>query len=159
MIPVSDTGEACQALNQFMRQVRVLATERRFVDSGLNSFWSILVDYVEAKPEHAQADQNAPAKSRNRVDYKEFLAPEAFALFAQLRDFRKRLAQEDGVPVYTIFTNEQLAEIARNRIRSKSGLEKVDGIGGARLTKYGDPLIQFLLTQLGNEDEACAPTL
>ena len=37
MIPVSDTGEASQTLNEFMRQVSVLTTERRVVENGLNS--------------------------------------------------------------------------------------------------------------------------
>jgi len=125
MIPVTDCGDACDAMNQFMRHVRVLSTDRRFVEIGLQSFWSILVDYLEV------------------------LDPEAFARFAQLREFRKRLAQEEGIPVYTVFTNAQLAEIAKNRIVTKNGMEKVDGIGGARLSKYGDALIRFLETQRG----------
>jgi hypothetical protein len=49
-IPVTDTGDACQSLNQFLRQVCVLSTERRFVDQGLQSFWSVIVDYLEAEP-------------------------------------------------------------------------------------------------------------
>ncbi len=152
MIPVTDCGDACDAMNQFMRHVRVLSTDRRFVEIGLQSFWSILVDYLEVKPETMSGEQR-PTKFRNRIDYREVLDPEAFARFAQLREFRKRLAQEEGVPVYTVFTYEQLAEIAKNRIVTKNGLEKVDGIGGARLSKYGDALIRFLETQRGPAHE------
>lgn len=152
MIPVTDCGDACDAMNQFMRHVRVLSTDRRFVEIGLQSFWSILVDYLEVKPETMSGEQR-PTKFRNRIDYREVLDPEAFARFAQLREFRKRLAQEEGVPVYTVFTNEQLAEIAKNRIVTKNGLEKVDGIGGARLSKNGDALIRFLETQRGPAHE------
>jgi len=122
MIPVTDCGDACDAMNQFMRHFRVLSTDRRFVEIGLQSFWSILVDYLEVKPETMSGEQR-PTKFRNRIDYREVLDPEAFARFAQLREFRKRLAQEEGVPVYTVFTNEQLAEIAKNRIVTKNGLE------------------------------------
>jgi len=104
------------------------------------------VDYLEVKPETMSGEQR-PTKFRNRIDYREVLDPEAFARFAQLREFRKRLAQEEGIPVYTVFTNAQLAEIAKNRIVTKNGMEKVDGIGGARLSKYGDALIRFLETQ------------
>jgi superfamily II DNA helicase RecQ len=125
-----------------------LSTDRRFVEIGLQSFWSILVDYLDVKPEIVSEGQR-PTKFRNKIDYREVLAPDVFALFAQLREFRKRLAQEEGVPVYTVFTNEQLAEVAKNRIVTKSGLEKVDGIGGARLIKYGDALVRFLESQLG----------
>jgi superfamily II DNA helicase RecQ len=158
MIPVTDGGEACDALNQFMRHVRVLSTERRFVELGLQSFWSILVDYLEVKPESVSAEQR-PTKFRNRIDYREVLDPDAFSLFAQLREFRKRLSQEEGVPIYTIFTNEQLAEIAKNRIVTKSGLEKVDGIGGARLSRYGDAVLRFLESQLGTSHEESSKPL
>lgn len=158
MIPVADGGEACDALNQFMRHVRVLSTDRRFVELGLQSFWSILVDYLEVKPESIREEQ-PPAKFRNKIDYREVLDPDVFALFAQLREFRKRLSQEEGVPIYTIFTNEQLAQIAKNRIVTKSGLEKVDGIGGARLSKYGDALVRFLESQLGTSHEESSKPL
>ena len=41
MIPVTDCGDACDAMNQFMRHVRVLSTDRRFVEIGLqyHQFW------------------------------------------------------------------------------------------------------------------------
>lgn len=106
-----------------MRHVRVLSTDRRFVELGLQSFWSILVDYLDVQPETVSEGQR-PTKFRNKIDYREILAPDVFALFTKLKEFRKRLAQEQGVPIYTIFTNEQLAQIARNRIVSKSGLKK-----------------------------------
>lgn len=140
MIPVTDGGEACDAMNQFTRHVRVLSTDRRFVELGLQSFWSILVDYLDVHPESV-SEGPRPTKFRSKIDYREVLVPDVFALFAKLREFRKRLAQEEGVPIYTVFTNEQLAQIAKNRIVNKSELEKVDGIGGARLSKYGDTLI------------------
>jgi superfamily II DNA helicase RecQ len=100
-----------------------------------------------------------PTKFRSKIDYREVLAPDVFALFAKLREFRKRLAQEEGVPIYTVFTNEQLAQIAKNRIVTKSGLEKVDGIGGARLSRYGDTLIRFLETQIGTSHEKSSKPL
>jgi superfamily II DNA helicase RecQ len=158
MIPVTDGGEACEALNQFMRQVRVLSTDRRFVELGLQSFWSILVDCLEVKPGTVTEGPRSN-RFRGRVDYREVLPPEAFTLFAKLRDFRKQLAREEGVPIYTVFTNEQLAEVAKGRIVSKSGLEKVEGIGGARLSKYGDALLRFLEVQLGSSDEESSKPL
>ena len=47
LIPVTDIGDACQSLNQFLRQVRVLSIYRRFVDQGLQSFWSVIVDHLD----------------------------------------------------------------------------------------------------------------
>ena len=41
----------------------------------------------------------------------------------------KEIAKADSVPVYTIFTNGQLAKMVQMRALSKSGLEKIAGVG------------------------------
>ena len=50
----------------------------------------------------------AADKGKNSVDYKEVLKPEVFELFSYLRDERKRLAEQAGIPVYAVVTNAQL---------------------------------------------------
>ncbi len=57
---------------------------------------------------------------------------------------RKELAQAEAVPVYTIFTNEQLAQIVQKKARTKADLEQIAGVGDARIEKYGQRLLQFL---------------
>ena len=74
---------------------------------------------------------------KNKIDYKDVLKPEEFAVFAKLRDLRKQIAQAEAVPVYTIFTNEQLADMVRAKVTTRAGLGKIDGIGEARVEKYG----------------------
>jgi hypothetical protein len=85
MIPVTDGGEACAALNQFTRHVLVLSTDRRFVELGLQSFWSILVDHLDIQPESV-SEGPRPTKFRSKIDYREVLEPDEFALFAKLRE-------------------------------------------------------------------------
>jgi hypothetical protein len=85
MIPVTYGGEACDAMNHFTRHVRVLSTDRRFVELGLQSFWSILVDYLDVHPESVSEGEGR-TKSRSKIDYREILAPDVFALFAKLRE-------------------------------------------------------------------------
>jgi len=72
------------------------------------------------------------------------LSPDDFAVFARLRDLRKEIAKEEAVPVYTIFTNEQLATLVTARARSKADLEKVAGVGDARIEKYGERFLAAL---------------
>ncbi|MFI5387938.1 MAG: HRDC domain-containing protein, partial [Fimbriimonadales bacterium] len=69
---------------------------------------------------------------RNRTNYREVLDAEDFAVFAKLREIRKAIAQAEGVPVYTIFTNEQLAQIVQARASTESALEQVVGVGDGR---------------------------
>ena len=48
------------------------------------------------------------------------------------------------MPVYTVFTNEQLAEIARRGVQSRADLAKIEGIGEARLNKYGEAVLKVV---------------
>ena len=51
-IPVRSPTEAERELNAVLAGQRVLTVERRFVDVGPDSFWSVCVDYLPgAKPE------------------------------------------------------------------------------------------------------------
>jgi len=54
-----------------------------------------------------------------------------------LRDWRKAAAERDGVPVYAVLTNEQLAGIAAKRPESLAGLKEIEGLGDAKAGKYG----------------------
>ncbi len=129
-------------LNRFLQHNRILTVHREFVQDGANSYWSLAVEYLSGKDQ--QTGQPHARSGKNRVDYKEVLSPEDFGLFARLREWRKEKAGETGMPVYTIFTNEQLAAIATQRITSKTGLREIDGVGESRIKKYGDAVIQFM---------------
>ena len=48
------------------------------------------------------------------------------------------------MPVYTIFTNEQLAQMAQTKARTKADLEKIEGIGDARIEKHGTRFLELL---------------
>ena len=62
-------------------------------------------------------------------------------LFEELRAWRLRRAQADGMPAYVVFHNATLAEIAENVPQSTSDLLDVAGVGPAKVEKYGDDLL------------------
>ncbi len=78
---------------------------------------------------------------------------EDFAVFSKLRDLRKEVAQETGVPVYAIFNNEQLAQMVQKRARAKADLEAITHVGDARIEKYGSRFVDFLTKQWDATDE------
>ena len=123
LIPVRGPEWAERELNDFIRSHRVLAVDRRWVDEGGNSFWSVWVDYLDPAPEPPAG--STASESKKKVDYREVLSPEDFEVFAQLRVLRKEMAAEDGVALYNVFTNEQLARIVQGRVRAKSELERL----------------------------------
>jgi superfamily II DNA helicase RecQ len=139
VLPIKNLGAAEAEMNAFLRGHRVLAVKREFVADGENSFWTFCVEYLDG----AGAGAMLPG-GRPKVDYKEVLKPEEFEVFSRLRDWRKSVAEKEGVPVYTVLTNEQLAQMVQKQVKSKAGLKEIEGVGDARVEKYGDALVQLL---------------
>lgn len=65
-------------------------------------------------------------------------------LFDRLRAWRNARAQAEGVPPYVLLTNRQVAEIAKCRPQSLTGLREVDGIGEAKAQKFGRDLLTLV---------------
>jgi len=62
-------------------------------------------------------------------------------LFEALRETRRALAAEAGVPPYVIFHDSTLREIAAARPSSLAQLAEVNGVGRAKLDRYGDAML------------------
>ena len=45
---------------------------------------------------------------------------------------------------YALFTNEQLAAMVQSRVTTAAALEKIDGVGPARVEKYGAAMLAVL---------------
>jgi superfamily II DNA helicase RecQ len=155
-IPVRGPGAAETELNGFMASHRVMSVDRRFVEEGERSFWSFCVDFLDARGGSSSPAAAGASWKRNRTDYRELLNAEDFAVFAKLREIRKAIAQSEGVPVYTIFTNEQLAQIVQARATTKSALEQVVGVGDGRVGKYGDQMLEWLRQQWDRKEDHAA---
>jgi superfamily II DNA helicase RecQ len=159
-VPVGDSEASEAELNAFLRGHRVLSVERRLIESGSNSFWAFCVDYVEAGGDTAGSGPVARGGGgRVRVDYREALPPEEFAVFARLRQWRKEVAQREAVPVYTVFTNDQLARMVRGRAASRADLEAIAGVGDARIDKYGPQVLDLLKTAWGCDGASGGPAV
>ena len=141
-VPVSDSAVSEAELNGFLACHKILSIDRQLVVLGLNSFWAICVDYL-----NGPAGGTAPLAnlSRSRVDYKTILSAAEFDVFSRLRQLRKDLSQVEAVPVYALFTNEQLAQMVQRRCRSKSDLAQIEGISETKIDKYAERLLPLLL--------------
>jgi ATP-dependent DNA helicase RecQ len=65
-------------------------------------------------------------------------------VFQALREWRKGIAKEHGVPAYTVFHDSTLLEIARVLPSSLDDLRNISGIGATKLERYGQPLIEIV---------------
>lgn len=59
-------------------------------------------------------------------------------LLARLRSLRKRLADQQGVPPYVIFTESTLRQMAQQLPRSLASFSQVSGVGNRKLEQYGE---------------------
>ncbi len=141
-IPIRDPVPAESELNAFLASHSVLAVDRRWVEQGPDSFWAFCVDYVAKSPGGSNPPGRA-SKPRGK-DYKELLSPDQFTRYAKLRDLRKEIAQAEAVPIYTVFTNEQLAQMVRTNVASTADMAHIEGVGEARIDKYGARFLELL---------------
>jgi len=80
-------------------------------------------------------------------------------LWNSLRDLRKKLALDQGVPPYVIFHDATLMELVRLQPTSLAAMENISGIGTNKLTRYGEPFLAAIHTHLSqmqnyNQDPA-----
>ena len=65
-------------------------------------------------------------------------------LFQALREWRRQVAREHGVPAYTVFHDSTLEEIARRRPGSTAELRAVSGVGAVKLERYGTAVLDVV---------------
>ena len=115
-------------MNKFLRSHRILQTERHFCpDNG--GYWTILVEYVDG-------DSSAEAPVAYRKEKKDFsanLSEEEKQRYDYFKAIRRELATQRSVPAYLIFTNEELAILAKIQDLSEETSKHIKGIAPSRL--------------------------
>ena len=66
------------------------------------------------------------------------------ALFALLRQKRKELADEGGVPPYVIFSDKTLVEMCAYYPQSLESLLNISGVGQIKLNRFGDVFLEVI---------------
>lgn len=137
-IPIADNGELLAEMNRFLASNRVLEVEQKFYKNENGACWNFCVRYLSGN-----SVGFLPQSNKQKVDYKELLNENEFAIFSKLRECRKIIASADAVPAYAVFTDEELACIARLPVLETAKLIAVKGIGDKKVEKYGNQLIEL----------------
>jgi ATP-dependent DNA helicase RecQ len=66
-------------------------------------------------------------------------------LFNQLRGLRKQIADRDGVPPYVVFGDASLAEMAATLPTDQEAFLQVNGVGKAKLQRYGHEFMEEII--------------
>jgi len=126
-------------LNTFLSAQRVVSVTHHIAATPSGSMLVFVVQTIHGGPSSKERSSNA-----RKIDYRETLSPPEFERFSRLREERKKIAEAEGVPVYAVFTNEQLAELARRNPSERTEIEAIPGIGKARVDKHGERLLKIL---------------
>ncbi len=149
-IPLFDNETELNEMNGFLRAQKVLTIDKQFVSVGENAYWSFCITYLQLSKQSTMA-QNA--QRQNKIDYKEVLDVATFAVFSTLRTIRKQIAENEAVPAYAVFTDSELAEIAKLENIDVAHLQSIQGIGQKKAEKYGQVLCDQYRLQMGLAEE------
>lgn len=65
-------------------------------------------------------------------------------LFDRLKTWRKKLAEEENVPPYFIFSDKTLVELANQKPSNARGLLSISGIGELKAKKFGGDILKII---------------
>jgi len=126
-IPIIGGDALTEELNIFLRTKKILQIEKQMVLSQGSAFWCFCVTW----------HNDLIAADKEKKDYKKVLDEATFKRFSNLRIIRKRLAQEEAIPAYAIFTDEELAALSSIEELTLADMKSINGIGEKKVEKYG----------------------
>ena len=156
-IELPNGRDELERLNRFLAMHRVVSTQRQTVTRDGIPYLVFCLEYIpsqEARPMPPSA-----AEAVEKRDVWQSLTPEERMVYGKLRALRNGMAAEEHVKPFVIFTNEQLAEMARRRVTTQEAMREIPEIGKSRLEKYCPRFLEalrnlFAKKKEGSETEA-----
>jgi len=133
-IPIGDNGSALDEMNRFLRANKVLDVQNQVVSNANGAYWCFCVRYIEKI-----YSQNGDSKTK--VDYKQVLDEVTFQKFSRLREIRKKLAADEGIPAFAVFTDEELAGLAKLETITVQNMLTIKGIGDKKVERFAKHFI------------------
>ena len=89
-------------------------------------------------------DKKLKTQKKARRDRAAALSPADQSLFETLRQRRKEIADQLDVPPYVIFHDATLMQMAEHRPASEAALLSINGVGQAKLERYGKDFLETI---------------
>ena len=88
--------------------------------------------------------QEKVRKKKKKSGPVEDLSEDDLRLFETLREIRKQLASEQGVPPYVIFGDVALVEMSRDRPSNEDEFLEINGVGQVKLERHGAVFLEAI---------------
>ena len=109
-VPIPHSETEIASLNSFINTVKVVSCIKELVIVEKTAYQSFVVEYYKYQ------NSVTNGQKKDSIDYREVLSDEDFASFSKLRELRKKIAEKTGVPVFAVFTNEQLSQMVLKKM-------------------------------------------
>lgn len=80
-------------------------------------------------------------------------------LWEALRECRKTLAEETGVPPFVIFHDATLVEMVEKQPANREQLARISGVGEKKIEKYGTAFLAVIKQHANNETQGSSDTI
>ncbi len=120
-----------ELLNKWLSNKKLKSYQAEFFQDGEEKYWTILMEYD-------------PLLKKSSEKHEEGLDEPQKIFLGQLKVWRKERAEKDGVPVYIVGTNKEMADIVKTAPRSVEQLKNIKGFGKGKISKYGTEIIEMV---------------
>jgi len=128
-IPTGDNGAAQQEMNTFLKGHKIQEVEQKLINNDNGAWWCFCVRYLETA-------FSAASESKAKVDYRQVLDEPTFQKFSNLRAIRKQVAAAEGLSAFIVFTDEELAELAKLEEITVKSMLGIKGIGEKKAERF-----------------------
>ncbi len=104
----------------------------------------VAVTDLVAEVRTARRAPGSRGRPRSEELSKATAGPEEAATFERLRDLRRHLADERGVPAYIVFSDKVLWSMVEQAPATPDEMLDVSGVGPAKMERYGEAFLEAL---------------
>ncbi|MCP4398574.1 MAG: hypothetical protein GY801_14915, partial [bacterium] len=121
-----------EELRAFLLNKQIKTLRPEFFQANGKAYWSIFAEYENVFSTDIEKSDglNEPQK----------------LLFQRLREWRKETANKEGIPVFIIANNSQLAEVVLRDPKTLESLRQIHGFGKKKVDKYGKEILGMIET-------------
>lgn len=127
-------------LRDFLKDKEIISISDHFFVKNDIPYLTVVTKYY---PYRQEVEPALAQQGKRDESWRETLSEMDMGIFNRLREWRSTRSRQDGVPPYILFTNKQLAQIAKNRPNTISDLESIEGVGRGKTDKYGKDVLEL----------------